>query len=125
MSKKKCGNCHEPPPRYIRTLTVEKQGTTVEDDGQPDTDDSNWISQGTIKANFKTDGGSETHSNKQTQAHTVTTITTPKTTLSMSLTTDPSQRLRWGTRIFNIEAAWRNDETGREVTIKAIERRHG
>lgn len=127
MAKNKCGACREMPQRYNKRLTVErplKTSAVTDDSGQIDLeDDDNWEVVGTIKGRFITKGGDEARVYKQVLATTDTVIMTPKTTLSMTITTDPTHRLKMGTRIFNVTTAYRIDESGREVQIEATERR--
>ena len=127
MSKTKCGACREIPKRYNKTLTVEQPITTAaatDDSGQIDQEDEdNWLVVGTIKGRFITKGGGEARVYKQVLATTDTVIMTPKTTLSMAIAADPTYRLKMGTRIFNVTAAYRINESGREVQIEATERR--
>jgi head-tail adaptor len=118
----KCGGCSEMPQRCTHTLTVERLTTTAEASGQIDpNDDDNWSSIGQIRVRFITRGGDEQYLYKQIHATTTTIMKGPRTTLSASL--DPSYRLRLGTRIIHIVAAYVINETGKEVQIEGEERR--
>lgn len=127
MSAKQCGACREMPQRYNKRLTVErplKTSAVTDDSGQIDLeDDDNWEVAGLIRARFITKGGDEARIYKQVLATTDTVIMTAKTTLSMAITADPTYRLRLGTRLFSVTAAYLINETGREVQIEATERR--
>ena len=115
------------PGRYDKRLTVERPLTTAavtDDSGQIDLeDDDNWEVVGDIKGKFLTRGGDESRLFRQVVATTDTIIKTPKTARSMAITADPTYRLRMGSRVFNVTAAYRIDETGRVVQIEATERR--
>lgn len=118
---KKC-ECDQAPERFRHTLTVERPGTTTDDDGQIDlTDDDNWTAAFRIKANFITKGGGESRVFRQVQAVTDTVIKTPAT--ANTATIDPSWRIKWGSRVFNIVAAYRIDEDTKVFQIEATERR--
>ncbi len=115
-----CNDCKDGIPRYTHTLTVEKPGTTTDDDGRIDPSDSNWVTVGRIMARFVTKGGRESYVFKQVQATTTTVIMAQATLIAISL--DPSWRLRFGDRKFNIVASYLINESGRVVQIEAIER---
>lgn len=124
-----CTSKNGAPPRYTHTLTVEKLGTAEEDDGQLVQADSNWISQYRLRVRFttptrttfSTTTGREVQVGDQLQARVPVVMMTPYS--SESRIPNPAHRLRMGTRIFNINCAFRVNESEREVQIEAIERK--
>lgn len=124
----KC-QCPTPPKPYTHTLTLQKPdpNATNDDDGLIDLrNDDNWVTVASIRARFVTSGGREsertdTETYRQVQAMDTVLVFTPATNTTRNL--NPAWRLKLGTRVFQIVSAQLINETGREVTIKAMERR--
>lgn len=122
----KC-NCPTPRLPYTHTLTVEALTTTADDNGQIDSnDDDNWTAEGRIRGRFETRMGDEssrtdTSAFRQKIAVQESYLYSPKTALTDGLS--PAKRLRLGTRVFHITAAYLINETGREVKIHLTERK--
>lgn len=125
-----CANDCKQIPTYTHTVTVERPLTTAEANGQIDLDDDdNWTAVRRIRAKFATAtrSGFTTKSGREVvvgniqQAIDTVIILTPFTTQDRIPTT--VQRLRMGTRVFNIIASGRINETGRVVRIEAMERK--
>lgn len=115
-----CDDCKE-RPRYPHTLIVERPGGTPEDGGHVDlTDDDNWPAVGRIKGRFITKGGREGRVFDQVQAEVTHVIATPSTPRSRTQI-DATCRVRWGTRKFNITAAYDVDEAREEVRLEVTE----
>ena len=123
-----CSGC-KTTPRCDKHLTVEKQGTDEDDNGQVDPSDGNWHAAWKMDARFvtpnrvtfSTASGREVQVGNQIQAVSPVILMTPYS--SDARIPDPSYRLRMGDRIFNIISAFRVNENGREVQIEAIERK--
>lgn len=114
-----CGKCNE-IQRYPHTLTVEQPGTTKDAAGHVDlTDDDNWEYVGRIKARFITRGGKESYVFKQTQATSTHVIEAMANSTAKAI--DPSWRLKFGTRIFEINAVNNVDEMNKVIRIEATE----
>lgn len=125
-----CSNECKQTPAYTHTLTVERPLTTAEANGQVDKDDDdNWTAVRKIRARFTTatrtafttKSGREVPVGNILQAIDAVVIEAPFTTQANIPT--PKQRLRLGTRVFNIIASGRINETGRVIRIEAMERK--
>lgn len=123
-----CGKkCNSPSLPYTHTLLVERPGTTAEADGTIDLiDDANWSAVGRIRARFVTKRGDETARTEKTAHRQVVgtvdcVVMANATAIAISLTANPTWRLRLGNRKFNVTSAWLVNETGREVLINVTE----
>lgn len=114
----KCSQCESEKRWY--TLTVQSPAGTAGADGQIDyTNDVNWTTQGTIKANFVSKAGREFVSAKQVQADQGSLLETPSTGFSRGI--QPSWRLVFGSRKFEISSVWDMNEERRVVQIEVKE----
>lgn len=108
--------------KRLHTLTVQSPAGTAGADGHVDlTTASNWTTQGTIRASFTTKGGREFISGQKVAADVTHLLETVSTNFSRSI--EPEWRLVFGTRIFQITAAYDVNEERRMVQIHAMEQK--
>lgn len=106
---------------YRYTLTVHSPGGTADAGGHVDlTDDDNWTTEGTIKANFVTKGGREYINGERVNAEVSHLLETPSNNFSRSIET--SWRLTFQGRKFGILAAYDKDEMRQEVHLQVKEK---
>lgn len=106
--------------RYRWRLTVQSPGGTPDAGGHVDlTDDANWTTMGTIKANFITRGSREGRVFDQVQAEVSHIVETRSSRFSRSI--HPMWRLVFQGRKFNIVAAVDKNEERQVVQIHLTE----
>ncbi len=122
---KGCAN-HGP---YTHIVTRQRLGTLTKDDGRLDKTDANWSTVHKLRVRFITPSrtmfgtasGREIQVGNQLQAVFPMVLMAPFT--SAAFIPLPDERLKMGTRIFNVISACRVNESEREVQIEVIERK--
>lgn len=116
----KCGNNCGEHVRYPYKLTVQKPSATLDSAGHIDlTDDDNWTTAYVIRGRFLSSGGREFQQAKQTFAELTHVIETPSTPGTRTI--QARWRVLWGTRTFEIKAAYDVDEARRIVRLETTE----
>lgn len=114
----KCSQCENEKRWY--TLTVQSPNGTPDGYGQVNLNsNSNWTTEGTIKVNFISKGGREFFRGAKIQADVTDILETPSTNFSRSIL--PSWRLLFGSRVFQIIAAFDVNEERHTVQIQTKE----
>jgi head-tail adaptor len=104
------------------SLTVQSPAGTAGADGHVDLKSSaNWTTEGTIKANFVTKGGREFISGQKVAADVSHVLETVSTNFTRAI--EPEWRLVFGTRIFQITAAFDMNEAREIVQIHVMEQK--
>lgn len=108
-----CGCKTEERVRYRHRVTVQKPKTTQDGAGHVNlTEDANWTNAGTWQVRFITRGGRESRVFDQVQAETTHIVEGHSTPFTRTII--PKWRLKFGTRVLNITAAYDvNEERGK------------